>query len=321
MFSIRSLIGLLLSLLLHGGIVAYVVTHNVKKETSKPEKISMQLAMFKIAAPTPKPVASPPSPIISPKKQIEKTVVRKSEAKSIKTLKPVKQPKQKPIIEKIAITKPQPKARTNSKSIIKKKTSKPKKKTVTKKVTTKKKTVKKKPTPRKPRPIHKKIATKDLQQQRVRALAQQKSRALAQKRIQEQARARAQAITQAKQKAKIVLIKKPKETKKPTPQINSANTAQLEKQYGNGVRQKIERGKKYPRRAKRKRKQGVVKVGFTLNRNGLISNLRVVKSSGTKALDASALQAVKKVGHFPFFPAGLNKQVIHYVVPISFSLR
>ncbi len=310
MFSIRSLIGLLLSLLLHGGIVAYVVTHNVKKETSKPEKISMQLAMFKIAAPTPKPVASPPSPIISPKKQIEKTVARKSEAKSIKTLKPVKQPKQKPIIEKIAITKPQPKARTNSKSIIKKKTSKPKKKTV-----------KKKPTPRKPRPIHKKIATKDLQQQRVRALAQQKSRALAQKRIQEQARARAQAITQAKQKAKIVLIKKPKETKKPTPQINSANTAQLEKQYGNGVRQKIERGKKYPRRAKRKRKQGVVKVGFTLNRNGLISNLRVVKSSGTKALDASALQAVKKVGHFPFFPAGLNKQVIHYVVPISFSLR
>ncbi len=105
---------------------------------------------------------------------------------------------------------------------------------------------------------------------------------------------------------------------KPTPPVT--NNPQLEKQYGRSVQQKIEQKKNYPRRAKRRQQQGVTKVGFTLNKNGVIANLRIVQSSGFSRLDNATLQAVKQVGRFPAFPAGITKQSIRYIIPVSYRL-
>ena len=69
------------------------------------------------------------------------------------------------------------------------------------------------------------------------------------------------------------------------------------------------------------RKQGVVKVAFTINKMGMISNLRVVQSSGVKSLDKAALTAVKNVGKFPAIPAEIRKQSLSYIIPISYRLR
>ena len=69
------------------------------------------------------------------------------------------------------------------------------------------------------------------------------------------------------------------------------------------------------------RKQGVVKVAFTISRNGIVSRLRIVKSSGVKILDEAALSAVKKVGRFPAIPAGIRKPVLNYIIPISYRIR
>ena len=96
---------------------------------------------------------------------------------------------------------------------------------------------------------------------------------------------------------------------------------QLERQYEQRIRQRILQKKVYPRLAKRMRKQGVVKVAFTLSKNGALSRLRILQSSGVKSLDKAALQAVKKVGRFPAFPAGIRKHSINYIIPITYRLR
>ena len=69
------------------------------------------------------------------------------------------------------------------------------------------------------------------------------------------------------------------------------------------------------------RKQGVARIAFTLSKNGVVSNLRIVQSSGIKSLDEASIKAIKKVGRFPVFPAGINKPSIRYIIPISYRLR
>ncbi len=114
-------------------------------------------------------------------------------------------------------------------------------------------------------------------------------------------------------------------TKRPLTQQRPAarptHNPQLEQQYARSITQSIEQQKSYPRRAKRMHQQGVVKVGFTLNKSGIISNLRIVQSSGSTHLDNATLQAVKKVGRFPAFPKGVNKSSLRYVIPIAYRLN
>ena len=326
MLSPRSLIGFSLSVLIHGGIATYILTHDFNKEAVKQEKISMRLDMFKVAPPS----QVPSKPTLQ-KKEINKQLVKSKELNPIeKPIPVIKQPKPEPITEskketvepvinKVALIVPKSAEKPKANPIIKKKTKskkkqtlKPNKKIVTKKVTIKKKVVTKKLVTPKPRLVQKKnVYSKAHQQQRSRLLAQKRA----------QAHAKAQVIAQAKQKSKAAVLRKPQVATKPSHQPTSSTNIQLERQYGQGIRQQIERGKNYPRRAKRMHKQGIVKVGFTINRNGLITNLRIVKSSGTKILDRSALLAVNKVGRFPPFPAGINKQSISYTIPILFSLR
>ena len=123
-------------------------------------------------------------------------------------------------------------------------------------------------------------------------------------------------------------VKKPVRAVKPKPVVRRppakprvVGNPRLEKQYEQGIRQRIEQKKVYPRRAKRMRKQGVVKVAFTVSKNGTVSKLRLLKSSGVKSLDKAALEAVRKVGRFPPIPAGVGKALINYIIPIAYRLR
>ncbi len=95
----------------------------------------------------------------------------------------------------------------------------------------------------------------------------------------------------------------------------------IEKNYQRIIRQKIEKKKRYPRNAKRRRDEGIVKVAFTISKNGTLSKLRIHQSSGVQSLDKAALSAVKKVGRFPPIPPALNKNFINYIIPIAYRLR
>jgi len=126
------------------------------------------------------------------------------------------------------------------------------------------------------------------------------------------------ANTVSKPSAKILTVAR---TSRQPLATQPTSNPQIEKRYAKSVQQKIEQHKKYPRRAKRMHRQGVVKVGFTLDKKGVISKLRIVQSSGVTSLDKATLKAVKKVGKFPAFPAGINKPLLSYVIPIAYRLN
>jgi len=76
------------------------------------------------------------------------------------------------------------------------------------------------------------------------------------------------------------------------------------------IRSKINRNKSYPRVAKRMRRQGKVRVRFTILSSGRVGNIRV---SGTKAFFKSARRAVKRA-----FP--INASKAPFRLPKSMSI-
>jgi protein TonB len=78
----------------------------------------------------------------------------------------------------------------------------------------------------------------------------------------------------------------------------------------------------FPTKALRKRELGETMVKFTVGRNGSVSGLAVVHSSGSKLLDETAVKIVgKAANHFPPIPASISKDSLDYVVPIVFKKR
>ena len=83
------------------------------------------------------------------------------------------------------------------------------------------------------------------------------------------------------------------------------------------IRDAIVRNVRYPRIARKTKKQGVVEVGFTLLPTKELENLRIVKSSGHRVLDKAAIKSVKRASKE--FPA--PKERVELRVPIEFRLR
>jgi protein TonB len=310
----------------------------------------MQMAMFKIAppplavanpvlmAPPPKPIetlAEPkPVTVSPPKKQAVKPPVKevvKLETPKPVVLKPPKiETKQKPVIkEKIAVIKPKPKLKKKVKKKVKLKTKK-------KTIKTKRVAVKKKPKvkPRKITPpkrkviVKKRVIKKPHHVRKAQAPIHRPSPKKAiSKRVVRHTSPKQRAVIQKHGRPKARQVSKPRQVVRAKPVIRPAtqpkvvSNPHLERQYEQGIRQRIEQKKVYPRLAKRMRKQGVVKVAFTISRNGIVSKLRIVQSSGVKSLDKAALKAVKKVGRFPPIPAGIRKQSLSYIIPISYKIR
>jgi protein TonB len=83
------------------------------------------------------------------------------------------------------------------------------------------------------------------------------------------------------------------------------------------VRRKIEKNKYYPRIAKKRGMEGVVKVKFKILANGNVSNISV---SGSKLFHSSAKEAIKN--SFPIsvknIPIALPKDV---TLPLHYRIR
>lgn len=104
------------------------------------------------------------------------------------------------------------------------------------------------------------------------------------------------------------------------PAIDPGILATLEQRYKAMVRKKIEAKKFYPRRAKRMRKEGEVTVRFTVLRDGSISNLSIIESSGIAILDKAARQAIVKVGSFQPFPEKITRNHWEFSIPLTYNL-
>jgi periplasmic protein TonB len=83
----------------------------------------------------------------------------------------------------------------------------------------------------------------------------------------------------------------------------------------------LERNKRYPESAQSRRQEGVVQVFFSLDRQGRVIDSRVVRSSGTSALDDEALAIVRRAQPFPPLPPELPGERVDLNWPIRFNLK
>ncbi|MEQ1976917.1 energy transducer TonB [Xenorhabdus sp. SGI240] len=84
------------------------------------------------------------------------------------------------------------------------------------------------------------------------------------------------------------------------------------------LRQEIERHKRYPRKAKRMKQQGIVTVNFTLLDDGTLTAAKVVNSSGNSTLDNAALDAINHANSVGSIPTGIEPNVM---LTLDFTLR
>lgn len=80
----------------------------------------------------------------------------------------------------------------------------------------------------------------------------------------------------------------------------------------------LERRKRYPSSAKRRREQGVAYVRFSIDTNGTVLSVRLARSSGFADLDAEVVAMVKRASPVPAPPPGVNRTI---TVPVRFDLR
>lgn len=82
----------------------------------------------------------------------------------------------------------------------------------------------------------------------------------------------------------------------------------------------LDRFKRYPADASRRREQGVVYVQFSIDAGGNILSSRIVRSSGYASLDESVAQMMRSASPVPAPPANLGNPVT-LTAPIEFSVR
>lgn len=86
--------------------------------------------------------------------------------------------------------------------------------------------------------------------------------------------------------------------------LSSATRRALEAEWAATITQRIQRAQRYPRG---RHGEGQVQVAMVIARTGRLEQVRVVTSSGSAALDAAALDAVRSAAPFPAAPGALDK--------------
>jgi TonB family protein len=91
--------------------------------------------------------------------------------------------------------------------------------------------------------------------------------------------------------------------------------------YYDLIRQQLIRNTIYPLKAKLEAKEGLAYLSFVLKRDGTVSEIMVLNSSGEPLLDEAAMNSIRNASPFPPFPENLVEQEIKLNVPISFELE
>lgn len=106
----------------------------------------------------------------------------------------------------------------------------------------------------------------------------------------------------------------------PMPGANSHNPNAVPNWKSQLVAQ-LERNKRYPSDAQSRGEQGVAQLAFSVDRGGGVHNARIVRSSGSSALDQATLAMVGRAAPLPPPPAEITGSQIPISVPIRYSVR
>jgi protein TonB len=84
---------------------------------------------------------------------------------------------------------------------------------------------------------------------------------------------------------------------------------------------RLERNKRYPAEAMSRGEQGVAHLAFSVDRRGGVHHARIVRSSGSRLLDAATLAILDRAAPLPAPPSELPGAQIPISVPIRYNMR
>jgi TonB family protein len=91
-------------------------------------------------------------------------------------------------------------------------------------------------------------------------------------------------------------------------------------EYLREIRAKIKSAQRFPPTV-REAIDGTTKVRFTIRRDGALVDFKIVESSGSRALDNAALDAVRNAAPFPAFPQEQKGEHVQLELPINFQVK
>jgi periplasmic protein TonB len=90
--------------------------------------------------------------------------------------------------------------------------------------------------------------------------------------------------------------------------------------YKSSVQKEIQRNLRYPKMAGKRRITGVAKVEIHLDKEGNVTSVNVISSSGNDSLDAEAIAVIKRSDLKQFMNDTLADRINPLTMPISFTL-
>lgn len=101
--------------------------------------------------------------------------------------------------------------------------------------------------------------------------------------------------------------------------LSDGQRAALLADWAGGIRARVERRKAYPREARAARAAGTVVLRLTVGADGGLLAASVAQGSGHAALDAAALDAVRRAGPLPPAPKGFGAERQVFSLPLRFA--
>jgi TonB family protein len=87
------------------------------------------------------------------------------------------------------------------------------------------------------------------------------------------------------------------------------------------IQRRIEDAKEYPKGSQKLGRQGVLKVQFTILKNGQLGNVSLLTETEYPELNQAAMAAVKRAAPFSGIPDSIMGQSLSFIVPIKFKVN
>ncbi len=108
----------------------------------------------------------------------------------------------------------------------------------------------------------------------------------------------------------------------PPPSISKEAFVKLREHYEDKILKRIHAMKYYPIQARRMNQEGVVKVEFTLKRDGTLKgDVALIKGCRYEALNNAAVKTIVRANPYPAFSHVIKKDEMTFVIEVDFRLK
>lgn len=107
----------------------------------------------------------------------------------------------------------------------------------------------------------------------------------------------------------------------PAPAGASGGPASPDGEWLARLRARIERGKRYPPQALKRREEGTVLIRFVVARDGTVLSATLARGSGSDTLDREAVELPGRASPLPPMPDGMAGARMELTLPVGFALH